>query len=54
MGEIRKFLENDFFSKIANGEIVNKESDYKEEKEQKTSVITNLIKALKLIKNMLG
>ncbi len=51
-GHVENFINQ--AEKIANGEIVNKESDYQEEKEQKTSVITNLIKALKLIKNMLG
>lgn len=39
---------------IASGKKVNKTSDYKEETEQKTSVITQLIKVLKLIKNIIN
>lgn len=38
---------------IASGKTINKTSDYKEEKEQKTSAITQLLKALKLIKNII-
>ena len=38
--------------KVANGEQVNKVSDYQEEEAGKTSLISGLIKALKLIKNM--
>ena len=38
--------------KIANGEHVDKVSDYQEEEAGKTSLIGGLIKALKLIKNM--
>ena len=51
-GHVENFINK--AEKIANGETVNKISDYKEEEEQKTSVMSNLIKALKLIKNMLG
>ena len=39
---------------IASGKTVNKTSDYKEETEQKTSAITQLVKALKLIKNIIN
>ena len=39
---------------IASGKTVNKTSDYKEEAEQKTSVMTQLIKVLKLIKNIIN
>ena len=39
---------------IASGKTVNKTSDYKEEAEQKTSVMTQLIKVLKLIKNIVN
>ena len=39
---------------IASGKTVNKTSDYKEEAEQKTSAITQLVKALKLIKNIIN
>lgn len=38
--------------KVARGEQVNKVSDYQEETVEKTSLISGLIKALKLIKNM--
>ena len=51
-GHVENFINK--AEKIANGETVNKISDNKEEEEQKTSVMSNLIKALKLIKNMLG
>lgn len=51
-GHVENFINK--AEKIANGETVNKVSDYKEEEEQKASVMSNLIKALKLIKNMLG
>ena len=39
---------------IASGKTVNKTSDYKEETEKKTSTMTQLIKALKLIKNIIN
>ena len=51
-GHIENFISK--AEKIANGESVNKKSNYQEEKEQKASLITSLIKALKLIKNMMG
>ena len=51
-GHVENFINK--AEKIANGEKVNKVSDYKEEEEQKVSVMSNLIKALKLIKNILG
>lgn len=51
-GHVENFINK--AEKIANGETVNKVSDYKEEEEQKASVMSNLIKALKLIKNILG
>ena len=51
-GHVENFINK--AEKIANGETVNKVSDYKEEEEQKASIMSNLIKALKLIKNMLG
>lgn len=38
---------------IANGNIIDKEADYQEQEEQKTSLMANLIKALKLIKNII-
>lgn len=39
---------------IDNGEKVNKVSNYKEEEEQEASLMSSLIKALKLIKNLMG
>ncbi len=39
---------------VKSGKTVNKVSDYKEVAEEKTSVITSLIKALKLLKNIIG
>lgn len=39
---------------VAEGKKVNKISNYQEVKEEETSLITSLLKALKLIKNMLG
>lgn len=51
-GHVKNFIEK--AESISNGEKVNKVSDYQEEEEQKASLITSLIKALKLIKNMLG
>ena len=38
---------------ISEGKTVNKESDYKQEEVQKSSAITQLLKALKLIKNII-
>ena len=51
-GHVENFIEK--AESISEGATVNKESDYQEEEEQKASLMTSLIKALKLIKNMLG
>ncbi len=51
-GHVENFIEE--AEKIANGEEVDKVSDYEEETEETTSLIGSLIKALKLIKNMFG
>ena len=40
--------------KVKSGTKVDKQSSYKEETEQKTSMISSLVRALKLIKNMFG
>ncbi len=50
VGHVKNFIAQ--AEKIKSGETVNKESNYQEEKEQKTSMINGLVKALKLIKNM--
>ena len=50
-GHIKNFINK--AETIASGKSVNKVSDYKEETEQKTSTMTQLIKALKLIKNII-
>ena len=49
-GHVKNFIAQ--AEKCKNGQTINKESDYQEEKEQKTSLITGLVRALKLIKNM--
>ena len=51
-GHVENFIKT--AETVKNGTKVNKVSDYKEEAEQKTSVITSLVKALKLLKNMIG
>lgn len=50
-GHVKNFITQ--VEKIASGSTVEKESNYQEEEEQQTSLITSLVKALKLIKNML-
>lgn len=50
-GHIENFIKN--AEKIANGQYVNKESNYIEEEEEETSMVTSLVKALKLIKNII-
>ena len=50
-GHVKNFVAQ--AEKVANGNTVDKESNYQQEKEEKTSVITSLIKSLKLIKNMI-
>ncbi len=50
VGHVKNFIAQ--VEKVKSGETVNKESDYQEEEEQKTSMINGLVKALKLIKNM--
>lgn len=50
-GHVENFINK--AEEIANGKSVNKTSDYKEETEKKTSIMTQLIKALKLIKNII-
>lgn len=49
-GHVKNFIVQ--AEKNKQGETIDKESDYKEEKEQKTSMINTLVRALKLIKNM--
>ena len=49
-GHVKNFIAE--AEKCKNGQSINKESDYQEETEQKTSLITGLVRALKLIKNM--
>ena len=49
-GHVKNFIAQ--AEKNKQGETIDKESDYKEEKEQKTSMINTLVRALKLIKNM--
>lgn len=50
-GHVHNFIEKS--EEVAEGKTVNKVSDYQQEEEQKTSIITSLIRALKLIKNMI-
>ena len=49
-GHVKNFIAQ--AEKCSKGQTINKESDYKEEKEQKTSLITGLVRVLRLIKNM--
>lgn len=51
-GHVENFIKQS--EEIAAGKTVNKQSDYQQEEEQKTSFMTSLIKALKLIKNLLN
>ena len=51
-GHVQNFIKQ--AEAIKNGTKVEKESDYQQEEEQKTSVITSLVKALKLLKNIIG
>ena len=50
-GHVENFISK--AEEISEGKTVNKESDYKQEEVQKTSAITQLLKALKLIKNII-
>lgn len=50
-GHVQNFIKQS--EEINSGKSVQKQSDYVEEKEEKTSVIDSLIKALKLIKNQI-
>ena len=50
-GHVQNFIDRS--EEISEGKTVNKKSDYQQEEEQKASVISNLVKALKLIKNMM-
>lgn len=50
IGHVKNFINQ--AEKNKNGQTINKQSDYKEETEQKTSMVTNLVRALRLIKNM--
>ena len=50
-GHVENFISK--AEEISEGKTVNKESDYKQEEAQNTSAITQLLKALKLIKNII-
>lgn len=50
-GHVHNFIEKS--EDVAEGKTVNKRSDYQEETPEKTSIISGLIKALKLLRNQL-